>query len=683
MLAGVVVTAVSLVLRSQIAATVLLVPYDDGLFLRLAGSIAKGDWLGGYDDLTLAKGPAYPVFLAAVGTLHLPLKLTEHAIYLAAAAGMATVVFRLSRSAALAVILYAALALSPTMWGLGLARIIRDGFYVALSLGVVAVAAWLLLADLSARAGARRRGASITLVAGVLIAVYWLTREEGVWLVPALGVLVVGAAGLLWAGSSAAEVSGIAGTWRPMLAVVGLPLVLATLAAAAVLVGVAAINADRYGVALTNDLTEGSFPAAYGALARIEHEATDRYVPVPASARADAYRVSPAAAELEPFLDGESGAAWTAIGCGGPPDPARGCTDIRGGWFMWAIRDAVELAGHWRSAPEAQAYLARVADEVNAACDDGRLACGPKRASLTPPLGIDALADAAAHIAPGITVMTGAEPPVRMGSSAGPAVEVVGVALRVGPVAPLAPTTPPQLRVRGWVAGSEGVPSVSLVASGGGRGDAQVTTDPAPDVDAFFVSRGDEGISSRRFELITDCVAEDCRLRVRGADGGEQEFRIGDLGTGPVLQSASLWLFIEAVEPVRSAMEEVLDAATVRAHPRILGAMQWLQGAFGILVPIGATLGMAGIGLALLRSSVRSRLAALLVLAAACVLAVAARLMLVALIEVTSWPGALNDIYLAPGSPFLITFAALGCYLGLMAVTDLVRERRRTDVSPS
>jgi hypothetical protein len=73
-------------------------------------------------------------------------------------------------------------------------------------------------------------------------------------------------------------------------------------------------------------------------------------------------------------------------------------------------------------------------------------------------------------------------------------------------------------------------------------------------------------------------------------------------------------------------------------------------------------------------------MASVLVLATACAVAVASRLLIVALIEVTSWPGALNDIYLAPGSPFLITFAVLGCYLGLLAVADVVRERRRPDV---
>src|SRR3954465_8429337 len=58
--------------------------HDDRLFLELAGHILSGQWLGPYSQMTLAKGPMYPVFIAAVFKLGVPLAFAQHLIYAAA-----------------------------------------------------------------------------------------------------------------------------------------------------------------------------------------------------------------------------------------------------------------------------------------------------------------------------------------------------------------------------------------------------------------------------------------------------------------------------------------------------------------------------------------------------------------------------------------------------------------------
>lgn len=59
---------------------------DDALFVRLAGTIGQGRWLGPYDDLTLAKGVFYPFFILAAFAAGIPLNIAEHALYLAGCA---------------------------------------------------------------------------------------------------------------------------------------------------------------------------------------------------------------------------------------------------------------------------------------------------------------------------------------------------------------------------------------------------------------------------------------------------------------------------------------------------------------------------------------------------------------------------------------------------------------------
>ena len=67
-------TALRLVLAGQQLAYVWVggAPLDDELMFRAANSISAGQWLGGYDYLTLSKAMFFPVWLALLHALHLP-----------------------------------------------------------------------------------------------------------------------------------------------------------------------------------------------------------------------------------------------------------------------------------------------------------------------------------------------------------------------------------------------------------------------------------------------------------------------------------------------------------------------------------------------------------------------------------------------------------------------------------
>ena len=169
---------------------------DDRLFVRLAYHLGAGLWLGPYDQLTLAKGTAYPVFILAAFATRIPLKLAEQGLYLAASGVAAWLVARLTGSRVLPILLFGCLAFNPALWTTHLARVIREGTYVGLSLAVVMLAAVLLLTRRSALTA--RAHVAVMVMLGVVGAVFWLTREEGVWIVPTLAFLVVAAATGAW-----------------------------------------------------------------------------------------------------------------------------------------------------------------------------------------------------------------------------------------------------------------------------------------------------------------------------------------------------------------------------------------------------------------------------------------------------------------------------------------------------
>lgn len=336
--------------------------HDDRLFMNLAQHLSDGRWLGPFNNLTLAKGPLYPLWIALAYTTGMPLLLSQH--LLVVAAGLVTVwaVRPVVRSAAALALVYGILLFNPVLFS-G-TRVMRESIYPALVLlaCATAIGVWLR------RDGGPRALAAWSALAGLALGVVWVTREEGAWLLPTIGLLLGGTVVQIWRRG--------ADRWRRLLLVASAPVL-----AMAVVGLVAAINLGVYGVFTVTEFTTAEWLAAYGAVTRVEPATRRPYVPLAREDRQRLYQVSPAFAELKRTLEGPSLAAWEGHSCQGVP---LACGEVAGGWFMWALRDAVAEAGHYRSAPAALAYYRRLADEVNAACDGSILRCGPRRDSMAP-----------------------------------------------------------------------------------------------------------------------------------------------------------------------------------------------------------------------------------------------------------------------------------------------------------
>jgi hypothetical protein len=196
--------------------------HDDLLFVQLAQSIGNGEWLGSYNEVTLAKGMFYSIFIAAAHFVHVPLKIAEHTVYLAACVLTAEFVRRRTRDYFLAGGVFGLLAFNPVVWCQAFARVLRDGLYLSLPLMVV-----LLFVALVFPYPAKNRWEPLSrIVLGIALgltgAAYWLTREEGIWLLPSLcAVLLVGAIAIWHRKSKDGEQ---AETWLRHVKRVGWPL---------------------------------------------------------------------------------------------------------------------------------------------------------------------------------------------------------------------------------------------------------------------------------------------------------------------------------------------------------------------------------------------------------------------------------------------------------------------------
>jgi hypothetical protein len=375
-----VVTAISVALRQNSPAYLgASWTFDDALFTKLAWSSLEGQWLGPYDFLTLSKGPGFPLFIAAVYKLHLPLKLAEHLVHLLAAGTMAFALARMTRNYVLAMAAYAVVALNPGYVGMWGSFINRDGLYSSLSL--LLVGATLVIVTY-VPAFVRWKWLAIPfvlgagLVLGLIAGAYFLTREERFWLAPAVLAAAV-------AGTTSWRRQGQI-RWQHGAVCVSLALV-ALGGFNRSIDWVADRNDAAYGTRVISDLADGEIARAYIEWQRVDAGTPVPLVPVNEEQREAVYDVSPAAAELEDHLKG-AGTHWMGPNCA-PPTPAS--CEYTGGFFVWAIREGAQVTGHMTSGAEAQRFFGEIADEIAAACGRNLECTDPGIASMPPLERID------------------------------------------------------------------------------------------------------------------------------------------------------------------------------------------------------------------------------------------------------------------------------------------------------
>ncbi len=340
---------------------------DDALFVRHAALILSGQWLGAYTQFTLAKGVGYPLWLALTGGLAIPALLGQALLYAVAAVLLVRGLSRwIPREGALFALLLLLLA-NPGLYGTENLRIIREGFYTPSLLLILALLLWWV--RWSGRSLAPRMGLAAGL--GLALGVFYLTREEAIWILPfLLGCLALRGVALWrgWAGAS----------WRAEAAALlacGVMAVLPVLA-------VSALNARHYGVFRTVEFRDPAFIAAYSALARLG-PAEPSLLVLPRERLPALFVASPAAAELAPYFASDRGRNYLDVGC--QTYRITPCDDeFRAAWFMWALRDATVIAAGHSDAVSVHRFYLRLAEEVNAACARGELACLPPRHSLAP-----------------------------------------------------------------------------------------------------------------------------------------------------------------------------------------------------------------------------------------------------------------------------------------------------------
>ncbi len=404
-----IVVVASLLLRASVP--ILILNTDEVLFVRSAWSLLHHAWLGPFDQYTLSKGSAFSAFIALCYLVGVPLLIGEQLVHLAAAGAAACAVMRITHSRGASVVAFTTLALDPSFFGAAASRILRDDWYASVCLllfSVVVVATTFGLQHMKSRLRRVMYVVASGFAVGVLLATYWLTREERPWLIPALALAVIipavrgwsqlrrGTRGEARTGDSFARVAMRAARPYALAALLGIAVF------AGLLASVSYMNLRHYGAALTNDVTEGQFPRLYGLWESVQAGPGRPYVPISHAQRIAVYRVSSAARELEAPLEGSLSWWLTA---GGGCAAYKVCDDFAAGWMLWALRDAVAESGHFHSEADAQAFFSKLADQIASGCSSGALKCSWQLPAPLPPLSSISVGSLAASFWTGSTLL--------------------------------------------------------------------------------------------------------------------------------------------------------------------------------------------------------------------------------------------------------------------------------------
>jgi hypothetical protein len=321
--------------------------------LWFVGSAKHWYWGAPYSWTAFVRPCAYPLFIAVMHFLGIPLRIAIELIQMAGWAVLIAALRKATVPRGICLAIFALMVLHPATL-LYNNHTMSDSFYTA----ILPLALGGSLLTLFTRRFVHG------VWTGVAYAVLWNTREESFLIPPILIVVFLLA---LWQRRDAPTRKAHFLFWiKRTGALAGALLV--------VVIAIYSANYRAFHSFAKSDMSSPSFEKVFKALLRIKPSESIRYIAVNVETLQRAYEVSPTFARLKPEFEGTIGQIWTH-----PPFETLGIREY-GPWFMWALRNMTANAGFFKDPVSTNNFFRKAAREINKACDEGRI---PSRVVLS------------------------------------------------------------------------------------------------------------------------------------------------------------------------------------------------------------------------------------------------------------------------------------------------------------
>ncbi|MEO8439431.1 MAG: hypothetical protein ABI540_04330 [Spartobacteria bacterium] len=317
--------------------------YDALWYVR---SASHWYWGTPYDWIAFIRPPTYPLFIAIMRLLHLPLRFAIELLQIGGALALVVGLRALGVSRWAAVVSFILICFHPIGYQQN-DYTMSDTFYAGML--------WFVLGGMLLTLA--RRNLWSAFGTGVAVAILWNAREEGILLV---ALILVGTVSFFVPGISQRPVT-FYGSIRPI----------ALLWITAILLTVSAYTANHavYRSFARSEMTAPAFQSLYHSLLRIQPAEPKPYAPITTDTLQRASAVSPTFAKLRVPLEGPLGEAWRVETFRRTGTP----NEIGVGWIVWATRQAAAAQGFFSSPRTARRFFTKAAQEISRACDNGRL----------------------------------------------------------------------------------------------------------------------------------------------------------------------------------------------------------------------------------------------------------------------------------------------------------------------
>ena len=376
-----IVITLNLYLRSLVPLNAaLLTPHDDQLGIELSSSILSSGWLGEWNNRTLAKPPGYSLYLAFTHYIPIPFAILNQLFFIFVVMLLIIKLKKIGPSdfrfkELFFLICFTFLIFQPILFASGANRIYRSSITIGIltllySVILMGVFNKILISKNDSFFGLNNRFSIYLdfMCLSLIYAALRLFRYESFWILLCSVPLLLVAIALRRRMLNVDE-----GERRRFLKLLlPVPLILIIFYSGPILT-VQELNRSAYGVNLTENYYQGSFPEAINLWASVEVGRDPRpYVLVSAQQRAAVYGVSKNASLMKPFLESPTN-GWNVMVC----NTLRMC-DNSGAWFTWQVRDAAVATGLVYSERGFQSFFKEITIDIQNACDSSRFSCASK-----------------------------------------------------------------------------------------------------------------------------------------------------------------------------------------------------------------------------------------------------------------------------------------------------------------
>lgn len=601
-----------------------LAGHDDAWFVARAESIVNGDWLGHYNELTLIKGPTYPVFLAFNHFLGTPLWLLQATLYLVACVAFTASLKSVISSHSLRSALFVILLLQPALFPI---RLIRDNIYPALLL--LSLSGFLLTADNANKGLVHLK----IFLSGLALSFFWHTREENIWIVPCAVLL------LFWSFVQSRQSEKSARPW----------LTRTTFFFGASLIPAIAFTALNYSYYKTTDIVDfkgRAFQGALSSLASVTEDFAQPYLPVSYAKRQLIYRHSPNFKQLSQTLEDPNN-GWKSAGC---PIYPHTCGDFAGGWFSWALRAAVQSNGKYSSPTVAENFYYQISHDISRACEINELVCKKSFIPFIPQISLADIHRMPASIADGLrlTLYQWKHAPL-VSPSFGPSIRIAEIQHFIHE------TSTPSVSGKNiqFIANKNTANLVAITCT-----EKIFRSQLPPQFNSFDARIEFLSIDNPNRVVFSSFIRENasCRLKVE-----EEEIFINGntMRPGHIVDIGLHKLYIKRA----SIQTDNTRTGLLRTHTR-----NFLFSVYKYMTPMIVLIGVLGyLTSAYLLLSRPAKAWTTIIPATAFWMLYSTRIVILALIDITSFPG-MNHLYLIPAFPVLLIAATLSLQMAIELV---------------